>query len=441
MSPILSYSRYSYLFETVAGAYLVYNSETNGFLEVTRKIFDTLKKIELDSGSISELEDTTRDNLVAHKILVMEGANDNLINRLKRQFLKDNSDNTRLALTILPTNDCNMCCPYCFEIEKKKGKMSKLVVQELILFIKKRKNINSLSITWYGGEPLMAFSVMQYIMKQMETEIPIPITEHKIVTNGYLLNKDVCSFFNKYHLTDIQISLDGVETTHNKSRILKKGNDATYQVILDNIYLLLKECPNVKIHIRVNVSQKNVEEYIIVKNQLEELFHSKQVEIYPGFIFVVDRRGQYLIPPSLLRQQKQAVFLKDRDYKTLYPSKKGKGCTATQINSYIVGSFGELYKCWGDVNNQNRIIGHLDGRVGNVHLANQYLSTSCFTDEKCIRCFFLPICSGGCNKDRVANNEENGEFDLCSLYKDREFFEECLERYYLKTVQTNLMKQ
>lgn len=38
-------------------------------------------------------------------------------------------------------------------------------------------------------------------------------------------------------------------------------------------------------------------------------------------------------------------------------------------------------------------------------------------------------------------NEENGEFDLCSLYKDREFFEECLERYYLKTVQTNLMKQ
>ncbi|MEG0692981.1 MAG: SPASM domain-containing protein [Oscillospiraceae bacterium] len=422
------------MFKTIGDVYLIYNSETNCFLEITKKTYDILKKIELDLGFISELDDTIRDNLVAHKILVVEGANDNLIARLKRQFLKANLDSSRLALTILPTNDCNMCCPYCFEAEKKKGIMSKFVIQELIQFIKKQEDVKRLSITWYGGEPLMAFSVMQNIMKQIANEIIIPVTEHKIVTNGYLLNKDVCSFFNDYNLTDIQISFDGVEATHNKSRILKKNNGATYQVMLNNIDLLLKECPNVKIHIRVNISQNNVDEYIIVKNQLKKLFHSKQVDVYPGFIFVVDGQGRYLIPPSLSRQEKQAVFLKDRDHKMLYPSKKGKGCAATQVNSYLVGASGELYKCWGDVNNQNKVIGYLDGRVGNVDLANRYLSTSCFNDEKCLQCFFLPICSGGCNKDRIANNDENGEFDLCSLYKDRDFLEECLERYYVKSL-------
>lgn len=39
MGSQLLYSRYSYLLETVAGAYLIYNSETNGFLEITMYIY------------------------------------------------------------------------------------------------------------------------------------------------------------------------------------------------------------------------------------------------------------------------------------------------------------------------------------------------------------------------------------------------------------------
>lgn len=54
------------------------------------------------------------------------------------------------------------------------------------------------------------------------------------------------------------------------------------------------------------------------------------------------------------------------------------------------------------------------------------LSANCFEDEKCKDCEFIPICMGGCAFYRIKNMFDNGNFDICSLYKDNGVIEKCI---------------
>lgn len=49
-----------------------------------------------------------------------------------------------------------------------------------------------------------------------------------------------------------------------------------------------------------------------------------------------------------------------------------------------------------------------------------------FEDEKCKDCEFIPICMGGCAFYRIKNMFDNGNFDICSLYKDNGVIEKCI---------------
>jgi uncharacterized protein len=45
------------------------------------------------------------------------------------------------------------------------------------------------------------------------------------------------------------------------------------------------------------------------------------------------------------------------------------------------------------------------------------MELSPFLDENCKKCNLLPICTGGCGWYRYKNKFENGEFNICSMYK------------------------
>jgi uncharacterized protein len=62
-----------------------------------------------------------------------------------------------LGLIILPTEACNFRCVYCYETFEH-GKMNPILVQALKKFITSRiSDLSSLSISWFGGEPLCAW--------------------------------------------------------------------------------------------------------------------------------------------------------------------------------------------------------------------------------------------------------------------------------------------
>ena len=68
-----------------------------------------------------------------------------------------------LNLTVLPTEQCNFRCVYCYE-SFCRGGMSPVVVTALERFLDLRApGLDRLSIAWFGGEPLLAADVVERI--------------------------------------------------------------------------------------------------------------------------------------------------------------------------------------------------------------------------------------------------------------------------------------
>ncbi|MDQ0412874.1 hypothetical protein [Mesobacillus stamsii] len=60
----------------------------------------------------------------------------------------------KLFLTIMPTEQCNFRCVYCYE-SFLRGSMLPDIRKGLISFVeKKSKTINDYFVDWFGGEPL-----------------------------------------------------------------------------------------------------------------------------------------------------------------------------------------------------------------------------------------------------------------------------------------------
>lgn len=114
-------------------------------------------------------------------------------NLIRLQSLKTKFSASHLDLTIIPTSDCNFACVYCYEKDFVSNQYINKDNQEALLdFISgKASLISNLHITWYGGEPLLALSIIESL-----TEGILDIcSRHNVqysasmVTNGYLLSK------------------------------------------------------------------------------------------------------------------------------------------------------------------------------------------------------------------------------------------------------------
>jgi len=421
----LKLSRYSYLFSKERKYYL-FNSESCFFSEIEKVIYNLLEDREYEKLNLSE-----KKFLLKKKILVKKEDYDTFYMESKLNYSLNSFNRDVLGLVLVPTTGCNFACSYCFEGAKKHIFIKNEVIDELIKFINSHEDAKKINITWYGGEPLMGFSKIKEILTRIDCEIDIPIQEQSLITNGYLLNDEVINFFKTQNLNSIQITFDGNEATHDASRYLIGSQKGSYNRIVENIDKVIKELPNTKLAIRINVNHHNKNEFFPLYKEFASRWKSNNLYIYPGFIRedTVDKCSfcsTSLKTESILKFYNQLE--EDGANVDLYPRKAGKGCMVNKVNDYIIGPEGEIYKCWNDVSDKSKIIGNISKKeILNKPLFYKYLfAGSCFDSNECKDCLFLPICSGGCAWYRIRNNEENGMFELCSLYKGGQRLEEVL---------------
>lgn len=102
----------------------------------------------------------------------------------------------------------------------------------------------------------------------------------------------------------------------------------------------------------------------------------------------------------------------------LFPRHKAKGCMMQKFNALIIGPEGELYKCWNDVSNPDKVIGNilkLDKEP--PALFYKYVNSTLPFDDKCRDCMQFPVCDGGCGYHRYRNKFEHCSFDTCNVYE------------------------
>lgn len=428
---MMKISKFTYIFKSKNNGCLMYNSRTNSFAEISDTLFDKLESFRINPERITELFNQDElDVLIKAKIVVKENEDEDYVMTEKMRYYMSGFHSNSLNLTIAPTTECNFRCPYCYEVNKPKKFMTSVVEDAIVHFIEKHEKTDQISLTWYGGEPLLAFQSLKSLYEKISKIEGKRIVQHSIITNGYLMDKEKCLFFKEHQLNMVQFTLDGCRETHNKIRLHKNKKITTYDRIVENIELCAEQLPETIINVRVHIDENRLEEYAKVHGELKKLCEKHQnIHLTPGFITDYERNCE------LLDRQQRGQFFIDLYHKhgidvQFYPSHELGGCGATCLNSYVVGPEGELYKCWVDVGNKDRIIGSVcDMKIHNEYLlANYLVNSNMYDDDECKQCMLLPICNGGCPIRRLNNKKKGLNENLCTARKD--FLQQYLETHY-----------
>lgn len=413
------WSKYNFLFKN-ENNYFIYNCLSSYFAEMDYETYQKLEKIK-ESGIYKNLQDEELlSSLKLNGVLTKSDKDD--LNNLKLSKLLNQFDNRHLILTILPTLDCNFNCTYCYEESRPPKYMSKKTEDNIYDFIKSYSKIDYVYIVWYGGEPLLNFSSIKSISEKLLNDKKE--FSASMVTNGYLLNADIAEQLEYLKISSIQITLDGLAKTHDKRRRTIDGNSESFSTIINNLEYLFEINKQIKVTIRVNIDKSNEDEFFELESYIYNKFNNSQINIYPAF--VMDKDDCLNVSDCLMDRKAQAEFYlknKRNDTKKIlnyFPNINPGDCIARFMNGYIIGPDSEVYKCWYDIGKEEKMIMNLSD-ISNVNnsLLTQYLvGSDAFSDNKCNKCNYLPICGGGCAYDRLENELNSKSIDLCSIFKN-----------------------
>lgn len=165
----------------------------------------------------------------------------------------------RLQLTILPTEKCNFRCTYCYE-DFAIGRMKAPTIAGINNLIAARADLEELSISWFGGEPLLAMSVIREICsfsKQLARERGFSF-EGGLTTNAYLLTPEILRELVEFNQNFFQITLDGWGEVHDATRRRADGK-GTFDVIWQNLLSARDTDLDFEIVLRIHVTNSNFE--------------------------------------------------------------------------------------------------------------------------------------------------------------------------------------
>jgi uncharacterized protein len=431
------WSKYNYIFESEKFGYLLYNTLSNCFVELNTDTYNQLIDFKNQESISNVPEDVPTEffnELKSSKILVESDYDEYL--RVKSNRLANRNNENVVSLTIAPTLHCNFNCPYCFESSRPSVYMTDLVEDKLIDFIKHHDKANAISVTWFGGEPLMAFKRMESITKKI-----LGLNKKfsaGIVTNGFLLDEDKISKLKELNVEFIQITLDGTENMHNQKRPLLNGK-GTFQKIIKNIDSLMSRQKELELSlsIRVNIDRANKDGFSDLYYYIKKRYPDNPIQIYPGYIApVVEGCGSN--GDTALDRQEQATFMKEQFLNygitsfEFFPNQVNSECMARQKNGYLIGPRGEIYKCWMDLGKKDAVVGSLvEKNVSNNKTLNMYLhGLDQFEDSGCQSCMLVPVCNSGCPKYKIDAFQKNAHYDHCHVAKGN--LKEFLEIHYTK---------
>lgn len=414
----MKWSRYNTLFVSDEHEFFLYNSRKNSFFNIDENLYHELKRVEIGIKKAEELPAELLEKLKTDNIFVEEYSDDNYIAQMEYFKRKTSFNSSNLSLVLVPTLGCNFKCPYCYENNLPDVKMKEEVQDKLIDFINSHsQRAKDMSIYWHGGEPLLAFNVIKSILNKIKERSLLPLLNQKMVSNGYLFNQEMCDFFNETQLKYLQITVDGTESTHNKSRIHKSGVP-TYERIIKNIDLIVNEMPDCHVGIRVNIHNENKGDYPNIYKELSNRWSGKNCAVYPAFVL---SQGECCGVSCLSGCEKSQFYVelyKKHGFKNINfkPQTQFGSCSAIYENHYVIDPNGILYKCWADLEVKERAIGDIYNGINDWAYVSEYtMNSDKFTDPKCLKCSIFPICDGGCNRFRIDNKLYGKPYDVCPV--------------------------
>ncbi len=159
------------------------------------------------------------------------------------------------TITFIVTKDCQLACKYCYLVGKNtKERMSFEIAKQAIDYILSNPtDFNEESVIWdfIGGEPFLEIDLIDKICDYIKSELFrlnhrwFNSYRFSFSTNGINYHEEKIQKFikkNETHLS-IGITIDGTETKHDLNRVYKASEKGSYQDVVRNIPLWLKQFP------------------------------------------------------------------------------------------------------------------------------------------------------------------------------------------------------
>lgn len=310
------------------------------------------------------------------------------------------------SLIVLPHENCNFRCVYCYETFER-GKMTRPVVEGLKAFVdRKALEVPSLTVAWFGGEPLLARDVLLDLSDAFLDSCERRGVQYSstMTTNGYFLTVPVVDRLLERKITRFQVTVDGSEATHNQQRPLS-GGGGTYKTIIHNLCEMKKRDQSFQVTIRVNFKQSTVPSLEAFLQEISPLFRGdsrftldfQSVGTWGGpndsSLDICDAESSAAVKAALLKTS-FALGATPRSLRGMLVS-HGTACYAGKPSSIVVGSDGTVYKCTVAFSDPRNHVGRLlpSGEL-EIDQARWNLWTQLDDKdtEKCGGCSFNPSC-------------------------------------------------
>lgn len=161
----------------------------------------------------------------------------------KYRTKKSSLNNFTALHMVVPTLRCNSNCRYCQvsrkDTEARQFDMDKSTAKKVVDLIFQSPS-PAIKIEFQGGEPLLNFKIVKYIIEYAEWRnlFKKKYLEFVICTNLTLITEDILKYLKKHHVY-ISTSLDGPSDLHNKNRPLQ-ATDNSYDILIEKIDLCRK---------------------------------------------------------------------------------------------------------------------------------------------------------------------------------------------------------
>jgi len=365
-----------------------------------------------------------------------------------------------MTMYLLMSQDCNLRCRYCFAHEfpyRQKEHMPLAVAKRAVDRNVRRMTANgSLSLVFFGGEPLMNWPVIKDLILYVESDIK-PTHKKKtlsyhITTNLSILPDDFVEWVKKYKIT-LLTDVDGHRAEeHNMLRPTAQGG-GSYEMILANIAMLHGE--GIDVEVRSTICACNQEHIYRIAAAMKELtgtgavlelvspFDSSQQPIAQDLLPNIDRYIEDVV--AIYRSGSPPV-------ENIFPINKlfekirgGQGtplgCGMPWGNIHVIDHRGDVYMC-------TYLVGQEEYKMGNVFddgvtyshekeaVRNALMQVHVDHTRSCKSCSWKYLCSGHCPIARLAveANERQGK-NIPDYVKKYTFAKSCkANRTFLQTL-------
>ncbi|BAY29437.1 hypothetical protein NIES2107_12800 [Nostoc carneum NIES-2107] len=336
----------------------------------------------------------------------------------------------------MPTYSCNLRCPYCFQDHMRTNPafkhllrtMQPEMVDRIFAAMPQIEAGHGVTedmdlprnITFFGGEPLLAESrpIVEYIINKT---LSLGKANFAAVTNATELEA-YQDLLGEDKISNIQITLDGPPSEHDKRRIYADGS-GSFEKIARNITMALDL--GVQISVRMNIDRNNIHQL----SELADEIITRGWHLYPRFSAytapittselndktsikttfnsweldqALDKmRQQYpnmqiiACPDDGLMDRARQIF---EHKENPLPNFKASFCGAHN-KMYIFDAFGDIYACWEKTGDKKIRIGYIteDSEVVlNEELNQTWRNRTVISNPVCCKCRYAFYCGGGC---------------------------------------------